>query len=720
MMMSLKKRGFFAAILAVLLVCFGGLNVNATDLYVAPDGDDANPGTKEKPFATLVRARDAVRALKKNGLPGGGVTVWLKGGTYELTSTFELGTEDSGTKEAPIVYRGVNGEDVRISGGQVLPGTTWKQVTDKAVLNRLPEEARGKVFECDLKANGIRDFGNALSEGETRKPYPLSLELFSDDQPMQLARWPNQGFAETGRVLDSGPPPSNPSKVRRTVDLDKLRGTFTFENQRLKRWVAADLWVMGYWRWDWACEYLPVEKIDPARRTITVGAAHIHGIKEGKRFYVLNLLEELDRPGEWYLDCASGKLYFWPTRALDKARITVSVLDRPLISLKGCSYVTLRSLILEAGRGHGCVIRNGHDNLVEDCVFRNLGGWAARIGVRFQHANTVHKTEGGTRNGLRGCEIFNVGEGGVVLSGGDRITLTPGRNFVEDCDIHHFGRLFPVYRAGVDMAGVGNRVAHNHIHDAPHTGIFFWGNDHVIEFNELSRLCTSTADAGAVYIGRDWSMRGNILRYNFIHDLGRFSGSRDFGGTMAVYLDDFASGTTVYGNVIANAYIGVMIGGGHDNHIENNIWVNCRSAAVHVDARGLVWAKKCFDGKYPILFDRIKSVHYDRPPYSTRYPRLAKILEGNPAAPRGNRIRWNVCSGGRWTLFRDGMNEQKAGVSMNAIIRNPGFVDPTKGDYRLKANSPALKQLPDFKPIPFDRIGPRTKSPSVQQKKESK
>ena len=75
-------------------------------LYVAPDGSDGNPGTRAKPFATLEGARDAIRALKKaGGLPEGGATVVIRGGVYERKNTFALTRADSGTPDAPVVYR---------------------------------------------------------------------------------------------------------------------------------------------------------------------------------------------------------------------------------------------------------------------------------------------------------------------------------------------------------------------------------------------------------------------------------------------------------------------------------------------------------------------------------------------------------------------------------------------------------------------------------------
>jgi len=118
---------------------------------VAVDGNDRNPGTETQPFATLERARDAVRELKKSrGLPKGGVAVFLRGGVYRIEKTFALSEEDSGTEAAPVVYRSYPNEEVRLVGGKEIGG--FQPVKDAAVLRRIPEEARGHVLQADLKA----------------------------------------------------------------------------------------------------------------------------------------------------------------------------------------------------------------------------------------------------------------------------------------------------------------------------------------------------------------------------------------------------------------------------------------------------------------------------------------------------------------------------------------------------------------------------------------
>lgn len=152
----------------------------AADLYVLPDGNDANPGTREKPLATLAGARDAIRKLKHEEP----VTVLFAAGSYFINRAVEFDVRDSGTAKAPISYQAVPGTEVRFTGGKEVTG--WKRVADPAVLGRLPAEARGKVYVADLRAAGFADLGELEPRGfGTGKP-PAEAELFFNDIPMTL------------------------------------------------------------------------------------------------------------------------------------------------------------------------------------------------------------------------------------------------------------------------------------------------------------------------------------------------------------------------------------------------------------------------------------------------------------------------------------------------------------------------------------------------------
>ncbi len=189
--------------------------------------------------------------------------------------------------------------------------------------------------------------------------------------------------------------------------------------------------------------------------------------------------------------------------------------------------------------------------------------------------------DGGSGNGVAGCDISEVGRDGIDLSGGDRKTLTPAGNYADNNYIHHVG-VFYKQGVGIALNGVGNRASHNLIHDGPRMGILFSGNNLVIEYNHIRHMNLETEDTGAVYTGgRDWiSSRGTVIRYNYFHDMlgfgrkdGRVGRSPYF--AWGVYLDDNTGGVDVIGNIVARcSRAGLHLHNGRDNLIENNIFVD--------------------------------------------------------------------------------------------------------------------------------------------------
>ncbi len=259
---------------------------------------------------------------------------------------------------------------------------------------------------------------------------------------MTLARWPNEGFTQIVDLL--GPTPVD---IRGTKGCRE--GIFTYEGDRPKRWIGAkDIMLHGYWFWDWADQRLKVESIDTEKRVITLEPEpqHAYGFRKGQWYYAYNLLAELDQPGEWYLDRQTSILYFWPPGPIETGKPMISLLPN-LVVMNDVSFVTLRNMTLETCRGTAVTIAGGVSNRVAACVIRNTGGWAVSLS--------------GKHSGVIGCDLYNLAEGGVSMSGGDRRTLTPAGLYVDNCHLHRFGRWNPICKPGVQVDGVGNRVTHN-------------------------------------------------------------------------------------------------------------------------------------------------------------------------------------------------------------------------------------------------------------------
>jgi hypothetical protein len=305
------------------------------------------------------------------------------------------------------------------------------------------------------------------------------------------------------------------------------------------------------------------------------------------------------------------------------------------------------------------------------------------------------------------CEICETGAGGVTLQGGDRRTLTPAHHEAVANHIHGFSRLQLSYANAITLGGVGNRAAHNLIHDAPHEAVAINGNDHVFEYNIVRDVVTSSDDAGALYKGRNPSCRGNMIRYNLWQDIGRPAGL----GTTAIYFDDGDGGDTVFGNVFvrcgsagAAAFGAIFSHGGHDIHADNNVFVDCPRAlgsAPWDDAR---WKRAVNGGEDCGWTEKLlKEVDVTKPPYTTRYPELVGFMDPKPGAVRKNwakndvLVRCAQVSSGNWTYGKD---------DVFVTSDDPGFVDAAKGNYALRPDSEVFRRLPGFKPIPFERIGP--------------
>ncbi len=655
--------------------------VSAADLFIATSGDDTNPGTKAKPFATLNRARAETRKFKEQG-----VTVWLREGTYCFEQSFELNQADGGAENRPVAYRAFQNETVRLAGGHQISASDFKPVTDPQILNRIDESARNKMLQVDLKAMGITNFGRFPDVYRGNAPL---LELFFNGQPMPLARWPNDAWMTVARTVASGakPSPANPKGIP---------STFLYHGDRPQRWTKADeVMLHGYWCQDWFDETLKVRTIDTVAQTIKFAAPAAYGLGSGlRRYYALNLLEEIDMPGEWYLDRKTGILYFWPPAPLARAQMWVSTLAKPVISIKDASHVTLRGLTVEFSQGDGVVIEGGQENLIAGCTLRNLGGIAVTI------KDLPGALGGGRHNGVTGCDISEVGREGIMLNGGNRNTLAPAKHFAVNNHIHHFGRLMRTYAGAISVDGVGNLVAHNLLHHAPHSAVFFKGNDHVIEFNEMHHLMLETHDAGAIYMGRNWTCTGNMIRYNFIHHRGAFGI-----GSSGVYLDDGNAGNTILGNVFYKGTWATVLGGSRNTTVANNIFIDCEPA-VNVDDRAYVHM-----GEKGTLNLTLAQIPYQQPPWSTHYPYLVNILEDEPGEPKYNVVTRNVRVGGTWTWLIRRKDETKPPLDQlikikdNWIDGDPGFVDAKNLNFNLRDDSPVYRKIPGFQKIPFDQIG---------------
>jgi hypothetical protein len=654
--------------------------------YISPQGNDKDDGSLEHPFLTLNRAKQAIlNSNSKN------ISVYLRDGYYSLDQSFILNKSDV-TPDKQVLISSYPNERAHIIGGRKITGFEKLNPSDPDYKRINPAFIKN-ILKIDLREKGITEYGEITPRGFHRPITPSGLELFFNNKQMTLARWPNNNWTTIKDV------PENLNN----------KG-FKYKNNRPEKWDnATDVWLHGYWKYDWSDTYVKVADIDVDKKIITTESPYSsYSFTKGKRYYALNLLEELDMPGEWYLNRKSGILYFWPPSDINKSTIFVSVLQKPLIQLDHVENITIKDLIFEYTSGAGIEIIGGSSNKIDGCKLSNIGTVAVCIGKMEPnlgsviYKNTLYNGDAGHFNGVENCEIFETGEGGIILGGGDRKSLTKGNNYAVNNKIYDCSRWVRTYRAGIYMYGVGNIVQHNLIYDLPHTALFFWGNDHLIEYNEVHHVCMETGDAGAFYNGRDWTQRGSLIRFNYFHDLHGVEGQEGWNEVMAIYLDDWSSGATIFGNIFKNAGRSVMIGGGRDNLVENNIIIN-GSPAIHVDSRGKGWAKYYFDDSNNTLFERLAAVQPDKPPYSKHYPGLANIPKENPDLPIGNRIIKNISSGGKWVELLNEETKPLVFFNDNKIDIDKKYLLDKNGHINIQYQAFELPK--DFRPIPFEKIG---------------
>lgn len=585
-----RKNWLLAAFLWVNAIgCYAdGNNV----LYVSPKGDDRNAGTLSRPLKTIGAALGKMKEITA----GQQVEVVLRGGIYEINATLEVNRDH-------VFIHPYQDEVVTISGGKSVTRNSLKPVKEQAALDRLQPQVRSLIREIDFKKNRMELVG-LHATGFGRPSQVAWTEIFVDGQPLRIARWPNDSTVMIGKIQESGV-----AKEGKEAPFP----VFGYQEERPSSWKSVEnMWISGYFAHGYADDMICVESIDTIHKMIHTGQHTVYGFMTGapwRQWFALNLLEELDVPGEYVIDAGRGKMYVYPP-AGKMENWSVSLLEGPLMAIEHCKDVKVQGITFEYGRHIGIYMENTHRALIKNCIIRNMGGVGVSIGKGTLKAGnqrghesggnpasrvvgdlmgTVYQDilfnrEGGTENGVVDCHIYSVGAGGISLGGGDRASLTPAGNYVENCRIHDYNRIEKSYRPGIWMDGVGNRISKCDIYDAPSMAILFHGNNHVIELCDITNVCSEVDDQGAVYYGRDPSEQGNVIRYCYFHELSPRH------RVTATYHDDGACGAEVYGNIYYKAgSLPVLIGGGHNNHYRHNIFIDS-PVAIHIDARMQGWA----------------------------------------------------------------------------------------------------------------------------------
>ena len=679
-------------------------------LFVSINGSDTNAGTMERPFATIERAKMEARKLKSQ--EAAPVRVYLREGTYYLERPLTFEFQDSGTQDRDITYMAYPGEHPVISGGKRIAGH-WAPFRDGICMCEIPE----------AKNNGLE-----------------FTQLFINGKRQIRARFPKYD-------------PSNPGVsgyiCPARADLEWPHTEFKYDPETFtkKRWakpeeVVVHIFGMNYWgNLQWR-----VKDIDRDTNTIRLGHGGFQindimqgcdatGIDHRSRFFIENVFEELEAPGEWYLDSKAGILYVIPEEGVDlntalvEAPVLKQVLEfkgsqeKPVchIRISGIRIAHTAATFLEEyeatslgdwtiHRG-GAVFFDGARNCsVEDCFIDSPGG------------NGVFLNNYNRKINICGNTIANAGDSGICAVGSKHLTLGSVQKYPAEITlsnnlIHDTG-IFGKQTAGIFLSvSRNNTISHNHIYNLPRAAICIndgtWGG-HIIEYNDIHDTVRETGDHGPFNSwGRErfWCLQqshgpeshgagdvGLDAREPVILRNNRFEDYKGWG----IDLDDGSSNYRIYNNLCIG--ISIKLREGDYRRIENNIFINCANPpGFHM---GYEYNHDRFERNIVVMNSR-----FDNPEVDINFEkgkaegRLYELIGPPAKGPWLQSIDRNLLfndlgsftataylrplgSGGVDYSFAEWQN---LGLDRDSIFADPMFADPDGGDYKLKEGSPAFK-----------------------------
>ena len=737
----------------------GGGTVSSAALYVAAGGNDNNNGSEAQPFATVAKAKEAVRAMiASNSLPDGGVTVYLRGGTYYMEEGMTFTAEDSGKEGSPITYTAYPGESVTISGQIPLDKSWFKPADDAAKKIMIDQKAAEKVLVADLKEHGIEDYGELSTRGYHyfNKGRYAQAELIVNDENQTLARYPNSGSISV--PTDS-------------VDADAFG--FKYTDDRISKWKdAKDAYIVGTVSINYENNTYPIEKIDPSKKLLTIKEGRINTYYTNGWFFGQNLLEELDSEGEYYIDRENGKLYYYAPSdfATGNYDVGLSTLKTPIFNFNGASHITVSNITMKGGRGYAVIgtsagysipsfkdwmISRGAD--LNGANFKKGSGSSVYIADidKYTDSQTFpgHVWDGFVDEGsgvdsieVKNCNIFNFGSGAIVINGtnvhlesnhikniggtglylrgGDLETLTPSGNTIINNKIHRVGYLQKAYVPAIAMHGVAIHVAYNDIYDAPHCIFNYHGNDHIIEYNKIHDAVKECLDMDAIYTRNEYmpQWRGTVIRNNYIYNIGIFpvgeytkqlnvSGIRtdNYGHALQIYSNVFAN----IGTNGANNVIGVTAQGNR-NMIKGNLFVDCSATFLgwNTYTPGATWDMTKQEEKERVeLANKYAAI----PVFAEKYPELANFKNEYYKSVATNEFDNNVIVNIKFPLSTTngtvnpqgtrGASELIKGTSNYLTTSDPGFKDYKNGDYTIDDDSEVFEKAAGFEKIEMSKMG---------------
>lgn len=633
--------------------------------------DRPNADSTDGPLPSLQAARDAIRVRRAKGELTGEVAVLVGPGTYYLDEPLTLGPEDSDviymlSPNPYMVFPKPDLERPVISGGRRITG--WKT--------------------ADI--NGNQCWAVELPDVKAGKWYPR--QLFVNDERRPRTRLPKEGYFNfTGLPQANEKTPWGEGQTEATFkpgDIRKWKSLGDVEAVALHFWIESRLPL---------AEVSEADSLVKFTRKSTFRLTDDHNPKKGARYYVENVFEALDTPGQWYVDRPTGMLYYMPKPGETPENTTIIAPRLPqLVRVVGDrkNGKPVRSIVFT-----GLDFAHADWSLPADKAGSVQAAWEVPGALYFQDADScavfasrvhhvsgyaVEFTSGCENNSVEGCELTDLGAGGVRMWAGSSHTN------VHNNEIGPGGIIFHS-AIGVLIGPSGdNTVTHNEIHDFYYTGVsvgWSWGYNpspavrNIVEYNHIHDIGKGMlSDMGGIYtLGVSPNTR---LRYNLIHDID----ANTYGG-WGIYNDEGSTHILIENNIVYRTkHAGYHQHYGKENYVRNNIFAFGREAQIQ-RSREEEHVSFIFERNI-LLFDSDKLLN-------STWKTDKFVMDYN--------LYWRT--GGQPFDFAGASFEdwKKRGHDAHSLIADPRFVDPARGDFSFKPESPASQIR--FQPIDTSKIG---------------
>lgn len=542
------------------------------NIYVATTGDDVTgDGSISAPYQTITKAKAIANTLKTSS--NNGVTIWFREGVYTISTSVNFSSSDGGTAGRPIIFRAYPNENIQFTGAKKMNPSKW--ATYSGLTSRLnPAVTANQIQECSLSDLGLSvsgimpdkflDVNNAFYQN-TNLP-----GVYWNGKRQDLARFPNRypNYMEVKTVVTGGDATIPGVFQYKTTSSELYDSISNVVSGRESKWAQAlshGIYFKGYWRCNWQIGILKATAIDTIQHKITLTPGWTLGNKYKlpagsghEPYYVINLLEEIDQPGEWCIDALDGKMYIFSPANISTDNLTISDNKNPMFSLTSANYIQFIGIEFMNNLGNVIKMTNCSNVQLMGCIIHDVEYDAVSI-------------TGGSGCGVLSSNLYDLGAGGVYVGAAGSVSA-PSNHFVTNCHIYNFGYMnnvysFPVNMGYKDVALYGAKADHNLFHDCPHTGVLQGGYNNLFEYNDVFRIAKCSNDVGMFYCFNDSTKNGgNIIRYNLMHNSPPGNG---------VYFDYLGKNDRVYSNMAYQLNIAYLYRPNWNQVIENNMAYKC-------------------------------------------------------------------------------------------------------------------------------------------------